>query len=279
MTHPLNRRSYLDIASQIREFEKLDRSSLRSNQIEARVRRIFGGYSCITRRVEAREAWRARRLADAIPYRHVKDLWYPPADKIKTYGRLNRPGQSMLYVSASHHSAILEMRPEIGERFVVLQMRLRNDGELPHVMELGVAERATQHGLKARVHLVEQTAFGRAFLGRSVRKNMAIRSFLARELTKVVPHGQEDLYRVGVAIADILMESRSVDGVEYPCMAGDASSYRGGVNLALKPVAADRLFVADSCWVAVIEGRSAAGLHVRCERRARSIGDRGDIQW
>ncbi|MCI0557884.1 MAG: hypothetical protein MN733_05270 [Nitrososphaera sp.] len=61
----------------------------------------------------------------------------------------------------SHGTAILEMRPKVGDRFVVLQLKLKDEVNMPHVMELGVAEKASQHGLATSVHLLEQTPVGR----------------------------------------------------------------------------------------------------------------------
>ena len=279
MSHPLSRVSRTQISALIRDIEELDRINATEEQVKAQLKRLFQGYSCITRIVEAKQAWRSRRLEQSLPYSHVRELWYPPSEKVKSYGRLNKPGRPMMYVSASHGAAILEMRPNVGDRFVVLQLKLKDELNMPHVMELGVAEKASQHGLETSVHLLEQTPAGREFLKNNIRKNLAIRSYLARELTQVVPRGEEARFKVSAQIAELLMDSKSIDGVLYPCMAGDVAKYGGGVNMAIKPQSADRLFVPDTCWVSRVEEYSEAGFHMRCEARARSIRMTGEIEW
>lgn len=277
MRPPLARHSFRDISRLIRELETLNLDSASVDQIKARIQRLLDGYSCLTRLLETTLAWRARRL-DTLPT-HVRELWYPPPASVRTIGRLNRPGQSLMYLAASHHTALLEMRPNVGDTFCVLQVRLKDSSILPHVMELGVAEKASHHSVPRTAHILDETKLGREFLGPHSRKNLAIRSYLAREFTRVVPRGEEHMFKVSVAIADLLLDSPRIDGVEYPCMAGDPTRYGGGTNVALKPDSADRLLVPDTCWFSRIEKIDSAGYHVRCEKRARSIEADGSIRW
>lgn len=277
MRSPFSRHSFRDISRQIRDLEALDLATLSHDQIRARIQRLLAGYSCMTRRLDAEFAWRVRRI-DVMPG-DVRDLWYPPSTSVRTLGRLNRPGQSLMYLAASHHTAVLEMRPTVGDTFCVLQVRLKDRSILPHVMELGVAEKTSQHHLPRTARLLEESQQGREFLGPHGRKNLLIRSYLAREFTRPVPRGEEHLFKLSVAIADLLLDSPQIDGVEYPCMAGDSARWGGGTNMALKPASADRLFVPDICWFSRVESIDSAGYHMRCERRAREIAADGTIHW
>lgn len=46
---------------------------------------------------------------------NIKYLKYPPRDKVKTYGRCNFPGQSILYGCFSITTAINELKPKVGD--------------------------------------------------------------------------------------------------------------------------------------------------------------------
>ena len=240
------------------------------------------GYSCLTRTISSTNAWRARKHINQAYFDNVRDIWYPRPEVIRTYGRLNRPGCPIMYAAASHHTAILELRPEVGDVFTVLQLRLTDQSKHPHVMELGVAERASQFGTSSSVRLLENTAVGRHFVRGHKNKNVLIRSFLAREFTRVVNRGQEHQFKLSIAISEILLDNPKIDGIEYPSMAGDIAAFKGGENIALKPASADRLYTADTCWVSVVEGTVSSppeGFLMRCVRRARSIKQDGAIVW
>lgn len=284
MTHCLNDIPVDVISKRISELENVAYESVSIEDLKDLLNKLMAGYSCRTRRISSPRAWRARKNAIGGEFHNVRDLWYPPPKCVSVYGRLNRPNSPLMYVSASHHSALLEMRPRIGERYTILQMRLKSQKVLPHVMELGLADMASDHCIPCKVRRLEDTEVGRIFLRgqNNIGKNRAIRSYLAREFTKVVERGSEENFKISVAIAEMLMSSPRIDGVEYPCMAGDISAYQGAANMALKPESADRLYEADACWLSKVEGwqdTPTKGFIVRCVKRAKAISEDGSIQW
>lgn len=245
----------------------------------------MNGYSCLTRIIETEYAYRARINSSEKFFKNVNQLWYPPSSKIKKYGRLNRPGQSLFYIAASENTAILEMRPQKGDILTILRCKLINSNNKPHVMELGGAEKFSQHKIKSTVNLLENTHGGKSFFesNENIEKNLAIRSFLAREFTRIVDRGEEHKFKITVAIADILMSSNKIDGVEYPSIAGDVEKWKGGMNMALKPSIADRLYQADHCWISKVEEtpkeRIDGNFAMRCIGTAKSISNSGKITW
>lgn len=280
--HPLCSIALSDIQRQIGVLESTDLASVDFDELKGQVQRLFDGYSCLTRVVDSERAWRARNNHDKAFFSLVSDLWYPPPGTALRYGRLNRPGHPLLYISADFHTATLELRPQLGDRHTILELTLRDKAVWPHVMEIGVVEKASQFGLQTAVHLLEQTPHGRAFLGGNIEKNLAIRSFLAREVTKIVPRGQEHFFKLSAAIGELLLPSDRIDGVEYPSIAGDGKAFGGGTNMALKPSSADRLFVPTACWVAEVVDRAVQpvdGYVVRCVRRAKRLEADGNIVW
>ena len=112
--------------------------------------------------------------------------------------------------------------------------------------------------------------------------NLAIRSFLAGEFTRIVPPGQEHEFKMTIAIGEFLLGSDRIDGLEYPSIAGDVGKWAGGENLVLKPDRADQLLEAEECWMIEVERQApppTAGYVVRCVRKAKAIDVDGNITW
>lgn len=60
--------------------------------------------------------------------KEIKYLKYPPADKVKTYGRCNQPGQSVLYSAFSEMTVLNELQPRKGDLITTSKWRLK-DGQ------------------------------------------------------------------------------------------------------------------------------------------------------
>lgn len=270
------------IVERIRVLDELDRRNTSFSEIQRHVDALFHGYSCLTRIVDCKQAWRARKNLGNSLFHHVHELWHPKPEHVKNFGRMNQPAKPMFYISASHQTAVLEMRANPGELVTILEIGLKAEKNLPHVMEIGVAEKSSQHNLPTTVKLLENTKSGRSFLRGDIEKNLLIRNFLAKEVTRIVDPAETHQFRVSAAISDRLTSSDRIDGVEYPSIAGDGTASKGGVNLAIKPSAASRLFKPAGCFVVrVIDCvlLPTPGLLVECTNVATSIQPDGSIEW
>ncbi len=250
------------------------------DDLKAKLNTILNGYTCITKKIESHYAYRARINNGSEFFDKVDDLWYPPKEKIYKLGRLNRTHQSIFYISASHETAILEVRPKIGDLVTLLRVKLKDPMIFPHVMELGVAETQSQHGLNISFPLLEQTNIKNIFRNKEeIRKNLLIRSCIAKLMMQIAPHGQEEHYKKSISIAETLMNSSQIDGVLYPSIAGDGSRKGGGTNMALKPHCADKLFIPDHAWMAVVEDTyETYGYVMRCLKNVSKI-ENGHFVW
>ncbi|MFZ5448966.1 MAG: RES domain-containing protein [Thermodesulfobacteriota bacterium] len=273
------------IKSRIQEIETLNRENVTIEDLKAKIGLLIKGYSCTTRIIDSDFAYRARKNPKNKHFCHVRELWYPPSDRIMIPSRLNRVGRSIFYISASEATAILEMRPRIGEIMTILRCRLINSDVKPHVMELGCAEKFSQHKIPTTLNVLENTTYGRKFLSNqeNIEKNLLIRSFLTREFTRVVKRGNEFEFKVTVAIGEILMSDSRIDGVVYPSIAGDVDNWKADSNMALKPESADRLYMPDICWIVEVEKELGTFLNksylIHCIKKAQSITQDGKINW
>lgn len=280
--HVLKKISYEAIEEKISVIDSIDRQEVDFSDIKNLIGSIFVGYSCLTRIIDPKRGWRARKNGGDVLFDNVKQLWYPPAHLISDFGRMNQPKSPIFYVSASHETAVLEIRPIPGDLITVLEVGLFGQAKDPHVMEIGVAEKVSQYGLGHDVQILENTSFGRSFLGEEIEKNLLIRNFLAKEVTRAVGPEEKCHFKVTAAIADNLLASRRIDGILYPSVAGDGLASKGGQNLALKPLAADRLFRPVTCFVVrVMEwvAEPSPGWLVECVGKAKEIASDGSIRW
>lgn len=62
--------------------------------------------------------------------RDIKQLKYPPADKVTKYGRCNLPSQSVLYASFGPMIAISEVKPRIGDLITETTWRAKDEATL-----------------------------------------------------------------------------------------------------------------------------------------------------
>lgn len=236
----------------IDRFRSQDLATASDEDISAQIQKIMDGYACYTRTVSMSACYRAR-INESHVFQHVSELWYPPASAVTNPGRVNRTGNSVFYVASSQDTAILELRPEVGTRMTVLCCTLRDSRLRPHVMDVGVSEFVGPHDPKVAGRLVEDTVDGVRKLEtkEGLARNRRIRKFLCAELMRIVPPEDCTAYRVTQAIADIMLQSKRIDGLWYPSI---ALNHKGS-NIALKPSSADRLLRPYLAWEALVEER------------------------
>lgn len=63
---------------------------------------------------------------------NIDHLKYPPKKCVKSYGRCNMPGQSVLYATFNSLTALSEIRPEIGDIITTSKWRMKPDVTLRH---------------------------------------------------------------------------------------------------------------------------------------------------
>lgn len=283
MPHILDRISIADIRSRIKRLELQDTRSLDYDYTLESVAKLMTGYSQFPRTLDAQYGFRARLHDTQQLYEHVSELWYPPAETVKRFGRLNPPGKSLLYLAANRDIATLEVRPRRGDFLTTLSVRLKNANACPTVFELGVHDKAVEHGKETDIRLVHTTTHGLQLLGghSNAHNNSVIRHFLARHMTRAVDRGEEHRFKISAAIGEILLKGGTTDGVQYPTIAGDGTG-DWGQCIALKPAAADRLYEPCSCYLSVVEhakGPPDFDYQLRCLRTSKSIAHSGEIVW
>jgi len=147
---------------------------------------------------------------------------YPPPKFVTSNGRLNRPGEVIFYGSVGQpFSCLYECAWKIGEFFAVSAWLTTQPILLNH---LGYTTAALQ-ALKA----ANRTTPSFAHVSNDSEPNKIIREWQARVFTQQVPQGQEQLYRLPIAIKDLALSNvgqphpsggpAKFSGVLYPSVA------------------------------------------------------------
>lgn len=166
---------------------------------------------------------------DSMPSR-VDQISYPPTNVARSHGRCNRAGTSVFYCSNSRVAPHYEVDLKKGDRYVLSQWR---SNQPMYVLLAGYTYSSVlQMGsdrLPASYIPEQQSPLQSLFT-----------EFLASEITKNVPPGREDEYKLTIAFAENQFESTisnsaSLGALMYPTipMKGNAD------NFVLRPSVVD----------------------------------------
>lgn len=185
--------------------------------------------------------FRIRKLENkTIPNKDIKvtsDAWSPAAKYVTKLGRLNKVGESLLYVCPDIYTAIKETKTKVDEPFALM------------VYDVVEEIKATSIGLNQNFD---------SFAGENKMKMRLIHDFLKEEFSRDVAEGLEHLYRVSEIIAKDYFDLPPRDMQDawvYPSIADKPS-----INLCLRPeLAAEKLTLKG---VLIVENYTLSGREV-----------------
>lgn len=264
--------------------ERINRLNLEHVEIEALVeelRPLLLGYQISTPILgPSQRLFRGvKRLNRPV---HVSEIGYPPASKISTFGRVNRPGQTRFYCSVGSPVPFFELGVQSGDFVALSQWRIKQP---LLVTNAGFSPEAFARLNSTRVgaphwQLAKPTS--------NTPDGETVHRFFCDEFCRIVPVGAEYQYKLAVAVAELMLgpignldtkplkiaEPR-FSGIAYPSIATRGNSD----NLALFPDTADRFL--ELINVKYIEVGDATGdmqFQINKIDFANSFPD-GKIQW
>lgn len=147
------------------------------------------------------------------------DAWNPPKKVITKMGRLNKVGESLLYVSLDPHTAVKEMKLQENDRFSLIVYDVKKDIE---AVGIGLGTSYEHYGLtemeKIKARLIDR--------------------FLADEFSRDVGQGTEFLYRASEHIVKNYFELTPPDEQDawmYPSIVSKQE-----YNLCFRPALAKK---------------------------------------
>ncbi|MCI5586555.1 MAG: RES domain-containing protein [Lachnospiraceae bacterium] len=201
------------LKERIHIFQNMDIQSLSDKELEANIDEVLsvkldGGITISTILSEyslfgiGERFYRVRKLINTnMPNSELKNVsayWNPPQKYVKHYGRLNKPGESLLYTAFNPYTAICETNLKSGDSFVLC------------IYEAIKPLRFSWIGGKADYD------FNGIKNKKAIEFLETIRQFLVDEFTRVIPEGQESLYRITETIAKTYYASPDDNGWRYP---------------------------------------------------------------
>lgn len=201
------------LKERIHIFKNTDIQSLSAKELEVNIDEVLrikldGGITISTTFSEyslfsiGERFYRVRKLKNTdMPNSDLKNVsayWNPPKKYIKHYGRLNKPGESLLYTALNPYTAICETDLKAGNPFVLC------------IYEAIKPLRFSWIGGKA------DYGFNGIKNKNAIEFLETIRQFLVDEFTRVVPEGQESLYRITETIAKNYYTFPDDNGWRYP---------------------------------------------------------------
>lgn len=197
----------------IHNFQNMDIQSLSDKELETKINEVlevklagdiristtFSEYSLFN---IGQRFYRIRKLKNTdMPNSDLKSAsayWNPPKKYIKHYGRLNKPRESLLYTALNPYTAICETNLKSGDPFVLC------------IYEAVKPLRFSWIGGKANYD------FNGIKDKKAIEFLETIRQFLVDEFTRVIPEGQESLYRITETIAKNYYTFPDDSGWRYP---------------------------------------------------------------
>lgn len=201
------------IKEKIHIFQNTDIQSLSDKELEKRIDEVLrvkldGDVSVSTLLLEyscfdvGERFYRVRKLINTdMPNRELKSLsayWNPPRKCVKHYGRLNKPGESLLYTAFNPYTAICETNLKSGDPFVLCVYEAIRPLRFAWIGGEADYEFNCINNKKA-IEVLE-----------------LIRKFLVDEFTREITTDQEFLYRITESIAKTYYAFPNAAGWRYP---------------------------------------------------------------
>jgi len=131
-----------------------------------------------------------------------QDAWCKPEKLSLKYGRLNRPNQSVLYVSSRPSDAVYETGCKTEECFFLMVYKNIKPMRMSQIHKIDYMDEFTE---------LENA------------KRLLMHNFLISEFSRLVPTGQEYLYRSSLLIYEEYFKDPVIDGFTYPAIASNAN--------------------------------------------------------
>lgn len=260
-------------------------ASLSDEELRERIGSVHAGFTITTPQFEPGTLiYRAVR-AVTKPFYKAR-ISYPPRDRVRVNGRLNRVGEAMFYGSFGNPSScLLECQCAEGETFAVSTWKTTKPVILNH---LGYS-RQVMDEVKTKRDLPNWAEYED-----DTERDALIRAWQARVFTRTVPEGQEHFYRLGIALCENALGSTLLGmpppspqrfaGIIYPAVA----AWLLGDNVALLPSVVDTsmslqevmlLTVKSIIETPVADGGKKTLYHLRATDFARAFRRDGRLVW
>ena len=264
----IERLDIITIESEIKKLREINVINSDIDEVKKTISKLTRGYSISSPIIgPEKKFYRGVRCKEKPT--HCTSISYPPKDKVRNYHRAGRPGQPLFYCSTDRNAVCYELDVEIGDWIVISEWETRDQLLVNNVGYCSDALRKL--GTKRTL-----PRWGREAISSNTEiHDEIIGNFFSEEFTKIVPSGQEQLYKISIAIAEQHFEHSLFDGLLYPAVA-----FKGNAdNLCIKPISVDEKMVLRRVEFVYITDSSNEGYKVQILDFANSFTVDGKIVW
>lgn len=112
----------LEVQKAITALKNVNLIQISDRQIERQLRRLLGiGYVTRPMYLNKPTVYRVRANRDVECFNTVQELWYPKPEFVWRRGRCNEVNAPVFYCADSDRTAIIEIRPDVGELLTILE--------------------------------------------------------------------------------------------------------------------------------------------------------------
>jgi hypothetical protein len=254
--HSLNDMKTSDLLQRLENYKKVDLQRISDEELSSLTSETIPSFSLLTVRFsEGTKLYRVRSKKPGQLYTSKSDVWYPPPEYVTKRQRLNEAGESILYTSLDRVTPFHEVRAKANQYFAHFEYEIVKGADIC-VTSIGLNHKHPEGFLDKQGEINSQI----------------IDQFLFTEFTKDVGVGTEYLYRISVMIAKNFFDGPDSVGYMFPSVA-----FNKGTNLALKPIARNKLKLNKVTNVKVKELEELGGIHIDIESVSKSIQSDGTI--
>lgn len=281
-----------EVRRRITALKKVDLERISDRDIERQVRSLLGlGYVTSPLYLNKPTVYRVRANKDVQCFDTVQNLWYPKPEFVLRRGRCNEVNAPVFYCADSDMTAIIELRPNVGDLLTVLEIKLKDSKSQPMVMTVGIHEFTAKTNPKYGGVPPDQDKEHQLFLKEEglLETNPLLNQYLTDVFMQVVDEDNEDGYKITAAIARIMFgqdeffnkdgtpaPKQEVHGLAYPSIRAD----KFGANVAFTTNAADKLYrPVCATLVRVEEKIDETHYTVGILKQSNSIAQDGTIEW
>ena len=265
----LQRPSIEETISCIKNIQSLNLIDTDIDVIKDRLFILFKGYVHITPKDPYRSIYRG------VPWptkpNYISDLSYPKPEYVKSYGRVNRPNESIFYGSTSIQAIFHELKLKPGDKVALSKWQIQKPMFLNNI---GYTYKCFKK-LRSKRNLPSWSAI-KANDTNKDEINIKVREYFSNEFTKNIPQGQEYLYKVSIAIAEKHFRNNIFNGLLYPSIVMNAEAD----NIALKTNFVDEyLAIEKVIYVKVIDIDKNNEYRYEVLTHAEEFTKSGEINW
>nr|WP_068889547.1 hypothetical protein [Pedobacter panaciterrae] len=165
----------------------------------------------------------------------IRQLKYPPKEYVKSFGRCNQPGQSMLYASYGMLSILSEMKPELGDLITISTWKSIENATLTFCPIFRNQPPDGTINVTSYQYNKEFNRILKDFPPNKAAKVDLLTQFIADAFSKRFRHNSNDMnYLISAYFADIMLnkyQNNAVEAIFYPSVQQKLAFE----NLAIKP--------------------------------------------